>query len=35
MGDAEAKKALVRRFFDEVMNEGRLDLTDESSRLSM
>ena len=29
MTDTEANKALVRRFFDEVMNEGRLDLVAE------
>ena len=29
MADLEANKALVRRFFDEVMNEGRLDVVDE------
>ena len=29
MADLEANKALVRRFFDEVMNEGRLDVVEE------
>ena len=29
MSNTEANKALVRRFFDEVMNEGNLDLVDE------
>ncbi|MYB41769.1 MAG: ester cyclase [Chloroflexi bacterium] len=29
MTDTEANKALVRRFFDEVMNEGKVDLVDE------
>ena len=29
MTDTEANKALVRRFFEEVMNEGNLDIVDE------
>ena len=29
MSDTEANKALVRRFFEEVMNEGNVDLVDE------